>query len=96
MYLLNQKSTNAIITKLKFTFHYVSIKSMERLINVTALPDLHSTMYLLNRGKSAVLGQVGTFTFHYVSIKSGGDDTLQRAPPEFTFHYVSIKSDRRG
>ena len=58
-----------------FTFHYVSIKSLQQVTGKNPLmDDLHSTMYLLNRYSIFFINTVrNKFTFHYVSIKSATD-----------------------
>ena len=71
MYLLNPEQGDKITYELKFTFHYVSIKSVVREYRLLEILHLHSTMYLLNRYphyKTLVSSMI--FTFHYVSIKS--------------------------
>ena len=70
MYLLNPGMYIPSLKLIKFTFHYVSIKSIKLLICICPVRNLHSTMYLLNL--MGVMGTVLTsiFTFHYVSIKS--------------------------
>ena len=55
MFLLNRKrSANAFLT-LRFTFHYVSIKSSSKTIFACSCLDLHSTMFLLNRFSHALI-----------------------------------------
>ena len=49
MYLLNPKAVekeNVLLDK--FTFHYVSIKSLKEIRQPLYFDNLHSTMYLLN------------------------------------------------
>ena len=77
---------------LKFTFHYVSIKSTERPILTAEVVDLHSTMYLFNPIMLAIVLATSSFTFHYVSIKSSLPYSSDMSKYVFTFHYVSIKS----
>ena len=94
MYLLNLNGYGVICTILKkFTFHYVSIKSIKRKLRPLHQRDLHSTMYLLNRLYITDCPIPAEFTFHYVSIKSITDYSNCKKFLEFTFHYVSIKSD---
>ena len=52
MYLLNHVTDDVYMLCHKFTFHYVSIKSLYPLTVDKKLFDLHSTMYLLNRASS--------------------------------------------
>ena len=77
---------------LKFTFHYVSIKSLSAQVQPTAESNLHSTMYLLNPDVEDNHVHGNIFTFHYVSIKSDKEEAHHTDINEFTFHYVSIKS----
>ena len=50
MYLLNPAAWHSSYRHhLQFTFHYVSIKSMDKGENRSKENNLHSTMYLLNR-----------------------------------------------
>ena len=54
-----------------FTFHYVSIKTVDTLKKSSPKLNLHSTMYLLKLLKIlSFLYFVSLFTFHYVSIKT--------------------------
>ena len=54
----------------EFTFHHVSIKTME-LVTTTYFPhDSHSTMYLLKRCATRRSILCTRFTFHHVSIKT--------------------------
>ena len=49
MYLLNLGGKEKIMTiTMKFTFHYVSIKSLAAELKKFMQVNLHSTMYLLN------------------------------------------------
>ena len=48
MYLLNPAAQAKEKEIAKFTFHYVSIKSLNRMNDMGLEPNLHSTMYLLN------------------------------------------------
>ena len=71
MYLLNPSILHNKRAISKFTFHYVSIKSIHFQRPPLFHRHLHSTMYLLNR----ILLYISNlkwfrFTFHYVSIKS--------------------------
>ena len=61
-----------------FTFHYVSIKTVQASGYILILINLHSTMYLLKH----ILEDntdltVLTFTFHYVSIKTNYEHPYQ-------------------
>ena len=49
MYLLNPVIVLYTASHSKFTFHYVSIKSVIEKSNTRFWLNLHSTMYLLNR-----------------------------------------------
>ena len=55
---------------LRFTFHYVSIKSNNLLSTLFRSRYLHSTMYLLNLECGDDRMHYHLCTFHYVSIKS--------------------------
>ena len=56
---------------LRFTFHYVSIKSWKNFSGNFPGLNLHSTMFLLNPEEEVATKPVRIiFTFHYVSIKS--------------------------
>ena len=56
MYLLNREYVLMKIADITtFTFHYVSIKSAQRLDHSHNIKDLHSTMYLLNPGNADVI-----------------------------------------
>ena len=71
MYLLNLSILHNKRAISKFTFHYVSIKSIHFQRPPLFHRHLHSTMYLLNPYRNKVFGSGKTpFTFHYVSIKS--------------------------
>ena len=50
MYLLNRESDVFYVRmRQQFTFHYVSIKSLDLYSNGDLYMNLHSTMYLLNQ-----------------------------------------------
>ena len=70
MYLLKLKYSHRLRDMLKFTFHYVSIKTMipGRLVSMHC--NLHSTMYLLKLDNDIGSDNLLLFTFHYVSIKT--------------------------
>ena len=71
MYLLNRISSLISSCAIKFTFHYVSIKSGILCTAQRFKFDLHSTMYLLNPvAPTNHYYHLFSFTFHYVSIKS--------------------------
>ena len=93
MYLLNRNVTRWKHSILKFTFHYVSIKSISQVLHWLYFLHLHSTMYLLNQNTFPFRFFVSLlFTFHYVSIKSVHRMYDYKQEFSFTFHYVSIKS----
>ena len=78
----------------EFTFHYVSIKSVEYDDEPTAVMNLHSTMYLLNLCVMCKC-QPGDLDLHstmYLLNREYGWNDAGGATA-FTFHYVSIKSD---
>ena len=54
----------------KFTFHYVSIKTIIIYLQLVELINLHSTMSLLKHDSREDDIVLGSFTFHYVSIKT--------------------------
>ena len=96
MYLLNQEMLALVMNLvLRFTFHYVSIKSFFLKPVLPDLSYLHSTMYLLNQAGNFPVPATHTFTFHYVSIKSSISRYFAVDIKIFTFHYVSIKSQLR-
>ena len=70
MYLLNLGVLIIFYDLVKFTFHYVSIKSCHTLKTNAFRIHLHSTMYILNLDDNVALCSRDKFTFHYVSIKS--------------------------
>ena len=94
MYLLNQLPSAQMQRGVPwFTFHYVSIKSINPTQHLNQIYYLHSTMYLLNlHGLVFPFLPQAQFTFHYVSIKSPLPIVDRQQIVWFTFHYVSIKS----
>ena len=78
--------------KKKFTFQYVSIKSIQLHLEHLLPVYLHSNMFLLNRIKWKFNHHQKIFTFQYVSIKSVFKKQVGKHIVTFTFQYVSIKS----
>ena len=93
MYLLNPQVTGPLADAIKFTFHYVSIKSLSQNTAGDLLSDLHSTMYLLNPyvfNPQFMLYVHLHSTMYLLNPKAvEKEDVLL---DKFTFHYVSIKS----
>ena len=76
-----------------FTFHHVSIKTVQKVLPLLNVMYSHSTMYLLKRYKQdEIVALKKTFTFHHVSIKTTAQRQLHQTPSTFTFHHVSIKT----
>ena len=94
MYLLNLFSRLfKSITVDKFTFHYVSIKSV---IIIKFEFNIYKFTFHYVSIKSVIIIKfefnIYRFTFHYVSIKSESAVVYDIKTGLFTFHYVSIKS----
>ena len=94
MYLLNLFSRLfKSITVDKFTFHYVSIKSV---IIIKFEFNIYRFTFHYVSIKSVIIIKfefnIYRFTFHYVSIKSKIINAVAHEVIRFTFHYVSIKS----
>ncbi len=86
-----------IISKSKFTFHYVSISTgvMSLCRVVTALFTFHYVSISTRRHRRKV-PSFHQFTFHYVSISTLYEFTKHPIAKLFTFHYVSISTDYRS
>ena len=88
MFLLILAETEKIFGAIIFTFHYVSINTLVRLLVLPLDCSLHSTMFLLilpSRPESYTT--LNFFTFHYVSI-----NTRSSEPPinsSILYHILS-------
>ena len=92
MYLLNLLTPFSLTWSIKFTFHYVSIKSKKLHIPCMWHHYLHSTMYLLN---PMFLQQPERKcnNLHSTMYLLNPNETAKYVRLfAFTFHYVSIKS----
>ena len=71
MYLLNPSQEERVIKGKKFTFHYVSIKSISSNI-LFLLSSVFTFHYVSIKSRAENVGNkpLFEFTFHYVSIKS--------------------------
>ena len=78
MYLLKLTLLYICTVQSEFTFHYVSIKTVQASGYILILINLHSTMYLLKHLLEDNTDlTVLTFTFHYVSIKTNYEHPYQ-------------------
>ena len=94
MSLLKRKLRNNLLRAgLRFTFHYVAIKTPSHRGNPQKDWTLHSTMSLLKLCLSRFdVSLISGFTFHYVAIKTRNPGTNRKDVKNFTFHYVAIKT----
>ena len=84
--------------KLCFTFHYVSIKTINATIDFFVFFPVFTFHYVSIKTRADTYNEklLSFFTFHYVSIKTENTDNDKYTfPYNFTFHYVSIKTIRR-
>ena len=86
------RGTQQRLTK-AFTFHNVSINSVNVNEFSLSILNLHSIMYLLIRDKALAKAIEILFTFHNVSINSATPTEAAPTPTRFTFHNVSINSN---
>ena len=77
---------------LKFTFHYVSIKSLSAQVQPTAESNLHSTMYLLNLLLLGLHLHIFAYLHSTMYLLNEQGKYYVIGLSKFTFHYVSIKS----
>ena len=71
MYLLKPNQPQSTVsTKIEFTFHHVSIKTVSAGRNYINDHNSHSTMYLLKPNPPITIVSLPEFTFHHVSIKT--------------------------
>ena len=93
MYLLKLPlSFRVKFSKIKFTFHYVSIKTNIAENNILQIFDLHSTMYLLKLLLLAVFLPQAVDLHSTMYLLKPTPDNSKDDSDKFTFHYVSIKT----